>query len=54
VENSRQIEGFLADHPDAELIDIPAEWGRDSGTGRQILPGERDMDGFFYARLRKV
>jgi 16S rRNA (cytosine967-C5)-methyltransferase len=54
VENSRQIEGFLADHPDAELIDIPAEWGRDTGTGRQILPGKRDMDGFFYARLRKV
>ncbi|HET6593470.1 MAG TPA: 16S rRNA (cytosine(967)-C(5))-methyltransferase RsmB [Xanthomonadales bacterium] len=53
-ENSRQIEDFLAGHPDAELIDIAAEWGRRTGTGRQILPGERDMDGFFYARLRKA
>ena len=53
-ENSRQIEGFLAGHPDAELIDIAAEWGRRTDTGRQILPGEQDMDGFFYARLRKA
>lgn len=53
-ENSRQIEGFLAGHPDADLIDIAAEWGRRTGTGRQILPGEQDMDGFFYARLRKA
>jgi 16S rRNA (cytosine967-C5)-methyltransferase len=53
-ENSRQIEGFLADHPDAELSDLSVEWGRRTRTGRQILPGEQDMDGFFYARLRKV
>jgi hypothetical protein len=28
-----------------------APWGRDTGAGRQILPGE---DGFFYALLRKA
>ena len=53
-ENNRQVEAFLAEHPDARLIDIPAKWGRCTGAGRQILPGEQDMDGFFYARLRKV
>jgi len=53
-ENSRQIEHFLADHPEAELSGITAQWGRCSGPGRQILPGEGEMDGFFYARLRKV
>jgi len=53
-ENSRQIEDFLTGHPDAELSGIAAPWGRSSGPGRQILPGEGDMDGFFYARLRKV
>ena len=27
---------------------------RGSGVGRQVLPGERGRDGFFYARLRKA
>jgi len=53
-ENSRQIERFAANHPDAELSIIDSDWGRPDDAGRQILPGERDMDGFYYARLRKV
>ena len=52
-ENSRQIGQFIAHHPDAELTPLDADWGHPLGHGRQILPGERDMDGFFYARLRK-
>jgi 16S rRNA (cytosine967-C5)-methyltransferase len=51
-ENKQQIMRFLSRHPDAspELGD-----GRDEAQspGRQILPGEHDMDGFYYARLRK-
>ena len=53
-ENSRQIECFAAGQPDAQLITIDASWGRPVGPGRQILPGEGDMDGFYYARLRKT
>jgi 16S rRNA (cytosine967-C5)-methyltransferase len=33
---------------------IEADWGRASGAGLQILPGDGDMDGFYYARLRKA
>jgi 16S rRNA (cytosine967-C5)-methyltransferase len=53
-ENSRQVEQFVARRADAEWIPLSAGWGRELGHGRQILPGERDMDGFFYARLRKT
>lgn len=52
-ENSMQIGAFLAHHQDAEPTAMEAGWGRPREFGRQILPGEQDMDGFFYARLRK-
>ena len=53
VENSRQIQRFIELHPDAELLETDAKWGRKLDYGRQILPGEQEMDGFFYASLRK-
>jgi 16S rRNA (cytosine967-C5)-methyltransferase len=53
-ENSRQIERFVASHSDADLMAIDADWGHALECGRQILPGECDMDGFYYARLRKA
>ena len=52
-ENSRQVEQFLARHADATGTPMNAGWGRELGQARQILPGDRDMDGFFYALLRK-
>ncbi|MDT8319799.1 MAG: 16S rRNA (cytosine(967)-C(5))-methyltransferase RsmB [Xanthomonadales bacterium] len=52
-ENERQMEWFLGRQADAELVPVDGDWGRDTGHGRQILPGEQEMDGFFYARLRK-
>jgi len=52
-ENNHQIHQFLERHKDA-LVEVPAvEWGIASPEGRQILPGEAGMDGFFYAVLRK-
>ncbi len=33
---------------------LPDAWGRPAGPGRQILPGEGEMDGFFYASLTKT
>lgn len=52
-ENSRQIAQFVAQRPDAACDRLNSGWGRESGPGRQILPGDGDMDGFFYARVRK-
>ena len=53
-ENEQCIDAFLGGHRDAHLVPIEAAWGRDTGAGRQILPGEDGMDGFFYALLEKV
>lgn len=53
-ENQHQIERFLAEHTDARLQPIEAPWGRPTPAGRQLLPGDEDMDGFFYAVLLKT
>jgi 16S rRNA (cytosine967-C5)-methyltransferase len=52
-ENDRQVAAFLARKADATLDPLGEKFGRDTGHGRQRLPGEDGMDGFFYARLRK-
>jgi len=52
-ENSEQIQRFLGQHTDAEVEVPTVEWGMASPFGRQVLPGEARMDGFFYAVLRK-
>ncbi|MCW8925254.1 MAG: 16S rRNA (cytosine(967)-C(5))-methyltransferase RsmB [Xanthomonadales bacterium] len=52
-ENSQQIQHFLAQHPDASDQTPAVEWGLVEPRGRQVLPGEAQMDGFFYAVLRK-
>ena len=53
AENEQQIENFLARMPDAEALPLDERYGHASGRGRQRLPGEDGMDGFFYALLRK-
>lgn len=52
-ENDRQVVAFLARQPQARALGIEASWGRACPPGRQILPGEDGMDGFFYAVLCK-
>jgi 16S rRNA (cytosine967-C5)-methyltransferase len=52
-ENAGQVEAFLARTPDAVAEPLGERFGRVDGPGRQRLPGEGGMDGFFYARLRK-
>jgi len=52
-ENFQQIEHFMSTHTEARLIELPVDWGRSCGCGRQILPGEDGMDGFYYALLEK-
>jgi 16S rRNA (cytosine967-C5)-methyltransferase len=51
-ENSQQIKAFLAQHNDAKLEKITTLEGQQVDYW-QILPGQSDMDGFFYARLIK-
>jgi 16S rRNA (cytosine967-C5)-methyltransferase len=52
-ENNQQIQQFLKQQTDA-IVEVPAvEWGTIESCGRQIIPGEAQMDGFFYAVLRK-
>jgi 16S rRNA (cytosine967-C5)-methyltransferase len=53
-ENQAQVVSFLERHPDASAAALPATFGHESGPGRQRLPGEDGMDGFFYARLEKA
>lgn len=52
-ENDIQVTQFLQRHPDAKESPIEAAWGHARSCGRQILPGEESMDGFYYALLEK-
>ena len=52
-ENEQQIAEFLTYHADAEHLTILATWGHSRPYGRQILTGEDNMDGFYYALLCK-
>ncbi|OAH98500.1 16S rRNA (cytosine(967)-C(5))-methyltransferase [Methylomonas methanica] len=53
-ENEAQIAAFLAEHADASEIRIDAHWGIARPHGRQIITGDRQMDGFYYAKLHKA
>ena len=53
-ENERLVAAFLARTPDAQAQPLDPRFGRTSGAGRQRLPGEDGMDGFFYALVGKV
>jgi len=52
-ENEKQIARFIEQHPDCHHITTSQPWGHSTGHGWQILPGEHDMDGFFYSVLQK-
>ncbi len=50
AENQLQISQFLVHHPDAEAVALGAGI---NDSQMQILPGEQQADGFFYAKLSK-
>ena len=52
-ENEQQIADFVASQSDCTVVKDKKEWGRATGHGLQILPGEHGMDGFFYSVLLK-
>lgn len=55
-ENEQPIQHFLASHPDARADELRFAWHEQAQArvGDTILPGEQGMDGFYYARLRKI
>ncbi len=52
-ENVAVLQAFLTSHPDATEEMIRMDWGKSCAVGRQILPGMHDMDGFYFARLKR-
>ena len=52
-ENEQQISQFIASQTDCHFLEEDKPWGHATGHGWQILPGENNMDGFFYSVLRK-
>ena len=54
MENTDVVQAFMARHSDAAEMPMVAEWGIAQPAGRQILPGEQAMDGFYFARLTKL
>lgn len=53
AENQQQIANFLEENSDAKLMDLPDPWQVPGNIGRQILPGQYQMDGFYYAVVYK-
>jgi 16S rRNA (cytosine967-C5)-methyltransferase len=51
-ENENVVRDFLVQHADAGVMEIHAEWGIRTNSGRQLLPAA-DHDGFYFARLTK-
>lgn len=52
-ENEEQIARFLSANQDAKELPIEAEWGLKRPYGRQIISGSHEMDGFYFAQLKK-
>ena len=52
-ENELQVKAFLKEKSDATLIPLSDDEDF-SEHGRQILPNEQGMDGFYYAKLQKA
>jgi len=54
AENTLQIEAFLASTKDAKIVDITLPGAIPCRAGIQFLPGQDNLDGFYYALLEKI
>lgn len=54
AENEQVVDWFVAAEATARALPIAERYGRAAGVGRQNLPGNKGMDGFFYALLEKT
>lgn len=52
-ENEHVVERFMQLKEDAQEEKMDLSFGLDRPVGKQILPGQHGMDGFYYARLKK-
>ena len=52
-ENEQQIANFITSQSDCKFMEQTQSWGHATGHGWQILPGENNMDGFFYSVFMK-
>ena len=53
MENDQVVQGFISSHPEALVQPLSLPQGEKTNLGWQCLPGEGDMDGFYYALLQK-
>ncbi|TAL82859.1 MAG: 16S rRNA (cytosine(967)-C(5))-methyltransferase RsmB [Rhodanobacter sp.] len=53
AENEGIVSELLAAHADAQAVDFSLPVGQAAAIGWQILPGDGDLDGMYYAVLRK-
>ncbi|APG06375.1 16S rRNA (cytosine(967)-C(5))-methyltransferase [Luteibacter rhizovicinus DSM 16549] len=53
AENEGVVGAFVAERADVDLVPLSLPVGQAAGIGWQILPGEGDLDGMYYALLRK-
>ncbi len=54
-ENSEQIKHFIEHNIDAKLLNISDnDKSEKNNIGWQLLPGQKNMDGFYYAKLLKT
>jgi 16S rRNA (cytosine967-C5)-methyltransferase len=53
AENEVIVDELLASQADAQALDFSLPVGQAAGTGWQILPGDGDLDGMYYAVLQK-
>ena len=54
AENERQIQSFLEQHTDARALQHDTMPGCRQSFGRQILPGEDGMDGFYHVAVERL
>ncbi|MDM8548095.1 16S rRNA (cytosine(967)-C(5))-methyltransferase RsmB [Candidatus Venteria ishoeyi] len=53
-ENWKVTRTFLENQQDAKEVPLDVPWGHQRAVGKQVLPGEDQMDGFYYALLEKA
>ncbi len=53
AENEAVVNGWLEAHPDARAASFTLPAGQPAAVGWQVLPGDGDFDGMYYAVLEK-
>ena len=53
TENEAIVSELLANQPDAQAVAFTLPAGHAASVGWQILPGDDDLDGMYYAVLQK-